>query len=312
MSICYTKSQGGCIEITNGDATSITLRWYVSADSSLDTNADTPLPTSTLSSLGAGASLTIPSTTTAPNVVSFYYYFACIDPVTDEVDTADNCSPALEMMVVSTHDFTATLSATSAVVSNSNVISLSAMVSNIGNEVSPASTLRWYRSADPSLETNADLLVGTSTVRSLATNINQLISISNAVPVNSNTYYYFACVDAVSNEADPANNCSAALGVAVPLGTRLPSLDFTNLFSVENFGHRGIWSDGITMWVVNNHFGGTDKIFAYNLASKERNTNEDFNTLSNAGNDDTRGIWSDGITIWVVDSNQRKIFAYKK
>ena len=59
-------------------------------------------------------------------------------------------------MVVSTPELTVTLSATSAVVSNSNVTALSAMVSNTGDGVSPATTLRWYRSADPSLETNAD------------------------------------------------------------------------------------------------------------------------------------------------------------
>ena len=124
-------------------------------------------------------------------------------------------------MVVLASELTISLSATSAVGSGSNVTALSAMVSNTGNEASPATTLRWYRSTDPSLERNSDILLGTNPVRSLATNAQQTISISNAVPVNSNTYYYFACVDAVSNEADPANNCSAALGVAVP--PRYPS-----------------------------------------------------------------------------------------
>ena len=170
--------------ITNaggGDATAITLRWYRSTNNTI-TPSDTPFATSTLSRLGAGVSITLSSETTTSNTVGSYYYFACVDPVTNEVDTNNNCSPAREVMVVSTHDLTVTLSATSAVGSGSNVTALSAMVSNTGNEVSPASTLRWYRSADPSLETNADLLVGTSTVRSLATNTNELISISNAVP----------------------------------------------------------------------------------------------------------------------------------
>ena len=302
--------------ITNagdGDATAITLRWYRSADNTLDTNTDTEIATNTLSSLGAGASIAVPNTITASNAFGSYYYFVCVDPVTDEVDTADNCSAALEVMVVSTPELTVTLSATSAVGSGSNVTALSAMVSNTGDGVSPATTLRWYRSADPSLETNADLLLGTGTVRSLATNTNELISISNAVPVNTNTYYYFACVDAVSNEADPANNCSAALGVAVPRGTRLPSLDFNNLFSVGNFSPDGIWSDGITMWVVNNPFSGTVKLFAYDLATKERNTNEDFDILTNAGNNNPYGIWSDGITMWVVQnpfSGTVKLYAY--
>ena len=296
--------------ITNagdGDATASTLRWYLSADNTLDTNTDTEIATNILSSLGAGASIAVPNTITASNAFGSYYYFACVDPVTDEVDTADNCSAALEVMVVSTPELTVTLSATSVVGSGSNVTALSAMVSNTGDGVSPATTLRWYRSANPSLETNADLLLGTGTVRSLATNTNELISISNAVPVNSNTYYYFACVDAVSNEADPANNCSAALGVAVPRGTRLPSLEFTNLAGVGTFVGYGIWSDGITMWVADS-WG--PKIFAYDLATKERANSLEFNTLQTAGNTAPTGIWSDGTTMWVADITDDKIYAY--
>ena len=77
------------------DAPQSTLRWYRSDDSTLETNADEALGTETVSSLSAGASNTIDKTVVVPDTVGTYYYFACVDQVTREVDTGDNCSPAL-------------------------------------------------------------------------------------------------------------------------------------------------------------------------------------------------------------------------
>ena len=74
--------------VEDGDSSAITLRWYVSADNILDTNTDTPLlPIWTLGQLGAGTSIAVPSTITASNTPGSYYYFACVDPVTNESNT---------------------------------------------------------------------------------------------------------------------------------------------------------------------------------------------------------------------------------
>ena len=48
---------------------------------------------------------------------------------------------------------------------------------------------------------------------------------------------------------------------------------------------------GTTVWVVDY---SDEKIYAYNLATKARDSAKDFNTLTAAGNDDPYGIWSDG------------------
>ena len=65
--------------------------------------------------------------------------------------------------------------------------------------------------------------------RSLEMGASVTVSLSNAVLVTTNTYYYFAWVDALSNELDRADNCSsAALVRVVSFGTYLPSLDFLN------------------------------------------------------------------------------------
>ena len=50
------------------------------------------------------------------------------------------------------------------------------------------------------------------------------------------------------------------------------------------------------MWVLDD---GDDKIYAYNLATKQRDASKEFNTLSAAGNRRPLSIWSDGDTMWV-------------
>ena len=69
----------------------------------------------------------------------------------------------------------------------------------------------------------------------------------------------------------------------------------------------GIWSDGTTMWVAD---WVNDKLYAYVLATGERDADKDFDTLAAAGNDEPRGIWSDGTTMWVVDESATYLLAY--
>ena len=91
--------------------------------------------------------------------------------------------------------------------------------------------------------------------------------------------------------------------------------EFNTLSAAGNTRPRGIWSDGTTMWVVHRpHYPSGDtssaKLFAYNMATKARDSAKDFNTLDEAGNDDPRGLWSDGSIMWVVDQADEKIYAY--
>ena len=65
-----------------------------------------------------------------------------------------------------------------------------------------------------------------------------------------------------------------------------------------NVKSRGIWSDGMTMWVADSR---EDKIFAYDKTTRQRDASKDFYTLKAAGNNEPSGIWSDGMTMWVAD-----------
>ncbi|MBC6409529.1 MAG: cadherin domain-containing protein [Ekhidna sp.] len=95
--------------------------------------------------------------------------------------------------------------------------------------------------------------------------------------------------------------------VDVP-GERLPAKDINTLKAVGNEGPSGIWSDGITLWVVD--FADV-KIYAYRLAGGTRQASKDINTLRNAGNNNPTGIWSGGYRIRVADWQRDKTYSYR-
>ena len=89
-----------------------------------------------------------------------------------------------------------------------------ATVRNRGDDPSSATTLRYYRSSDSTI-TTSDTSVGTDTVPALSPSATDRQSIGLTAPETPGTYYYGACVDPVSGESNPANNCSSGVPVSV-------------------------------------------------------------------------------------------------
>ncbi|MYD17775.1 MAG: hypothetical protein F4W99_11635 [Chloroflexi bacterium] len=77
----------------------------------------------------------------------------------------------------------------------------------------------------------------------------------------------------------------------------------------ENENPTGIWSDGETIWVLENSTSGLGRVFAYELHSGDRLEEAEFELDS--GNRFSHDIWSDGEVMWVADSGQDKLFAYR-
>ena len=104
---------------------------------------------------------------TAPASVGTYYYGACVDAVTGESDTSNNCSSAV----------TVTIRAPDLVVESRSVsdnspiagasFTLSATVRNQGDGSSAATTLRYYRSTDATIS-GTDTQVDTDAVSALS------------------------------------------------------------------------------------------------------------------------------------------------
>ena len=69
----------------------------------------------------------------------------------------------------------------------------------------------------------------------------------------------------------------------------------------------GIWSNEETVWVS---IEGAPKIYAYDMDSKARDSDNGFDSLD-GDNDDPTGIWSNGTTMWVADYVGGKIYAYQ-
>ena len=153
---------------------------------------------------------------------------ACVGAVTDESDTTNNCSASVHVTIPEPEPERPTdlpegkpdLMVTSVSVSESGPVvgaqlTLYATVENDGTGDSEATTLRYYRSADTAIMTS-DSLVGTDAVPGLAASGSSRESVSVTASSTPGTYYYGACVDAVTDESDTTNNCSTSVAVTVP------------------------------------------------------------------------------------------------
>ena len=116
-------------------------------------------------------------------------------------------------------------------------------------------------------------------------------------------------IDGVGYSEGPlASDSTGAVLDAAPIvshGTKL-----FGTISLSGFNSQSIWSDGITLYVLNSNLVDS-RIYAYRMSDKRRDSSKDFNTLGPAGNDRPQGIWSDGVTMWVTDSVDDKIYAYR-
>ena len=200
----------------SGSSAFTTLRYYQSSDSTI-TTGDTEVGTDSVSSLDAVESGDESIRLTAPSTPGTYYYGACVDSVSDESDTTNNCSPAVTVtigaapapdLVVDTPTVSESAPAAGA------RFTLDATVRNQGNGPSAFTTLRYYQSSDSTI-TTGDTGVGTDSVFSLDASESGDESIRLTAPSTPGTYYYGACVDAVSDESDTTNNCSPAVTVTV-------------------------------------------------------------------------------------------------
>ena len=70
----------------------------------------------------------------------------------------------------------------------------------------------------------------------------------------------------------------------------------------------GAWSDGATLWLLENGDGADDAIYAYDLTTGERVEEREFKL--DERNRAPRGVWSDRVTLWVADSGQDELFAH--
>ena len=199
----------------NGRSASTTLRYYRSTDATISTS-DTQVGTDVVGALSPQAASAETMRLTAPTAAGTYYYGACVDPVSGESNSRNNCSISQSVTVVT--EFPDLVVESPSVSDNApasgDSFEFTASVRNQGNGRSASTTLRYYRSTDATISAG-DTAVGTDSVGFLDASRTSNESVRLTAPSSPGTYYYGACVDAVSDESDTGNNCSSAVEVTV-------------------------------------------------------------------------------------------------
>ena len=200
----------------NGQSAATTLRYYRSTNATISAS-DTEVGSHAVGGLAASGTSDHSTDLTAPSSAGTWYYGACVESVSDETDTGNNCSAAITVTVGAAPAPDLVVDAPTVSTSSPTAgasFTLSATVRNQGAARSGSTTLRYYRSTDATVSPS-DTQIGTDPVSSLSASRTSSESISLRAPSSAGTYYYGACVESVSDETDTGNNCSSAVTVTV-------------------------------------------------------------------------------------------------
>ena len=194
-------------------SSSTTLRYYLSTDETTSTR-DMEVGTDYVSRLNAAESSDESVRLSAPSSNGTYYYGACVESVTGESDTGNNCSVAVAVTVLSPDLIVEPPSVDNNAPTPGRRIRLSATVRNQGGGRAPSTTLRYYLSTDETID-QSDTETGTDYVSSLDPSETSDERDFVSAPSSAGRYYYGACVESVAGESDTGNNCSGAVIVTV-------------------------------------------------------------------------------------------------
>ena len=183
-----------------------------------------------------------------------------------------------------------------------------ARVRNRGRAEAAETFLRYYRSRDADISAT-DTEVGTDGVPSLVAGSESFGLIGLTAPANSGTYYYGACVDAVSGESDPDNNCSTGMAVGASDDAPRPVLvDEWSLAAVNNSAS-GIAHAGGSLYVVDDGLNG-GRVYAYRTdGGRDASSDVDLDDH----NSFAIGVAHAGGSLYVVDDglNGSRVYAYR-
>ena len=179
-----------------GQSAATTLRFYRSTNATISAS-DTEVGSDAVSGLSASGTSDHSTDLRAPSSAGTYYYGACVESVSDETETGNNCSSAVTVTVGPPDLVIGSPSVSHSSPTAGASFTLSATVYNQGNGHSAATTLRFYRSTDGTISAS-DTEVGSQDVGGLSTFGRSDHSTDLTAPSSAGTYYYGACVESVS------------------------------------------------------------------------------------------------------------------
>ena len=218
LSVRVTNAGDGASEATR-------LRYYRSTDSTI-TRSDTEQGSESVGALAAAGRSDHAGGMTAPSEAGYYYYGACVDSVTNESDTTDNCSSTLTLIVSEPAPDLVVIG----IDASDNIVTggsfqVGVTVTNQGAAQSAETTLRWKQLVD-----GTTTEIGTVAQRALTRPQSSFKTIWLTAPSTPGTSSYWACVDSVAGESDTTNNCSGKVTVTVTnnLATGAPTISGTS------------------------------------------------------------------------------------
>ena len=220
------KNAGGA----NASATRV--RYYLSADEEID-GADEELEVAVVGGLSSGGVYDGSVRLTAPARAGVYYYGACVEGVSGEGDTGNNCSEAVVFIAMSSGGpdlVVQWVSVSGSELKPGDSFTLSASVANVGDASSSSATVvRYYVSSDSTI-TGSDREVGRRYIVGL--DVGGTWEGEREMTVADwGVVYSGVCVDGVSGEEARGNNCSGGVRVEVE-----PSLGDEWAFSLPGGG----------------------------------------------------------------------------
>ena len=201
--------------IGTANAPSTELRYYRSHDSAVSA-LDIEEGAVPIRDLAPGESQLAAMELEAPLSGGTYFYGACVDAVSEESDTSNNCSPGVQVTVGSPRPDLAidSLMASATQVSSGEQFDLTASVRNQGDGISSSARLLFVRSSDTAI-TNSDTVVAATKLGRLLPSESTQAQVAVNAPLAPGSYYYGACVESTSGDANASNNCSMGQRVVV-------------------------------------------------------------------------------------------------
>ena len=209
------------IRNTGGESSAATtLTYYESSDATID-DTDLVITDENIPWLEAGGERQVKLDTYYFIRPGSFYVGACVTAVSGESNTSNNCSTGVRITVSnpSKPDLVVqSPSVSDTTPTTSQYITLYATVRNQGSASSGATTLRYYRSTNSTINAS-DTQIGSDSIPSLSVGATSSQSTTMRI-TTARTYYLGACVDSVSGESATSNNCSAGVRVVVTSSDR--------------------------------------------------------------------------------------------
>jgi subtilase family serine protease len=225
LTVNYTVLNNG-----NGSAGASTAGIYLSSDSTI-TTGDQLLASKSTSSLVSNSSVSDSQTAILPTTPGTYYLgvITDINNAVVEGNENNNASNAVQITVnpstVTPPDLHAnSLTLSSSSITAGNSITVSYLVSNIGNGSAGSSTTGIYLSSDSTI-TTGDTLLATRSTSSISSGSNASDSFS--LPLSTTGSYYIGAVADYNNqiaESSETNNASNAVQITVTAPATEPDL----------------------------------------------------------------------------------------